>query len=142
MDSSSEEDVAAWDPTVPGRLVRLRDNPGRQGLTTGRSRSAGAFILVEVNFGPNEKLFKRVELIEPVERQATIEDHIAAGRFGGPGDLRRLLTFEKIKGELTNVYYSMEAARTDFYPHQFKPVLKFIESPAGRLLVEIGRAHV
>ncbi|HEY5047024.1 MAG TPA: hypothetical protein VII49_03260 [Rhizomicrobium sp.] len=58
-------------------------------------------------------------------------DLLAAGRFGGPIDLRRVLTFEKIKGDLTNVFYSMEASNTDFYAHQFKPVLKFIESPVG-----------
>ena len=34
----------------------------------------------------------------------------------------------------------MESSRTDFYPHQFRPVLKFIESPIGRLLIadEVG----
>src|SRR6476646_9844858 len=34
----------------------------------------------------------------------------------------------------------MESSKTDFYPHQFKPVLKFIESPVGRLLIadEVG----
>ena len=67
-------------------------------------------------------------------------DLLRSGRFGGPIDLRRLLTFEKVKGELTNVFYSMEASNTDYYSHQFKPVLKFIESPVGRLLIadEVG----
>jgi SNF2 family DNA or RNA helicase len=51
-----------------------------------------------------------------------------------------VLTFEKIKGELTNIFYSMEASNTDFYPHQFKPVMRFIESPVGRMLIadEVG----
>jgi superfamily II DNA or RNA helicase len=34
----------------------------------------------------------------------------------------------------------MESSNTDFYSHQFKPVLKFLESPVGRILIadEVG----
>jgi hypothetical protein len=48
----------AWSPGEAGLKVRLRDNPGRQGTTTGRTRMAGSFLLVEVDFGPNEKQYK------------------------------------------------------------------------------------
>ena len=96
--------------------------------------------MVEVDFGPNERLFKRYDLLEPVDPEEDMLDLLAAGRFGGPIDLRRMLTLAKVKGDLTNVFYSMEASNTDFYPHQFKPVLKFIESTVGRLLIadEVG----
>ena len=130
----------AWDPHAAGLKVRLRDNPGRQGTTTGKVKQAGTFLLVEIDFGPNEKQFKRYDLLEVVESDEEMFHLLDSGRFGGPIDLRRILTFEKIKGDLTNVFYSMEASNTDFYPHQFKPVLKFIESPVGRLLIadEVG----
>ena len=129
-----------WDPDAAGQTVRLRDNPGRQGTTTGRTRQVGSFLMVEVDFGPNEKLFKRYDLLELIDTDEEMFDLLSGGRFGGPRDLRRILTFEKIKGDLTNVFYSMEASNTTFYPHQFKPVLKFIESPVGRLLIadEVG----
>ncbi len=129
-----------WDGNLAGQTIRLRDNPGRQGTTTGRTKKAGNFLMVEVDFGPNEKQFKRYDLLEPVEVEEEMFDMLAAGRFGGPIDLRRALTFEKVKGNLTNVFYSMESSNTDFYAHQFKPVLKFIESPVGRLLIadEVG----
>ena len=130
----------SWDPTVPGRAVRLRDNPGRQGMTTGHTKQIGSFLMVEVYFGPTEKVYKRYELLEPVEIEESIFDILANGRYGVPMDLRRTLTFEKVKGELTNVFYSMESSNTVFYPHQFKAVLRFIESPVGRLLIadEVG----
>lgn len=129
-----------WDPELAGQKVRLRDSPGRQGVTTGRIKQAGSFLLVEVDFGPNEKQFKRYDLLEPVKAEEEMFDLLAAGKFGGPIDLRRVLTMEKVKGDLTNVFYSMEASNTEFYAHQFKPILKFIESPVGRLLVadEVG----
>nr|CAD6609884.1 DNA/RNA helicase, superfamily II, SNF2 family protein [Rhizobium sp. TCK] len=135
-----EEEPDGWNPETSGTRVRLRDNPGRQGTTTGRVKKAGTFLLVEVDFGPNEKQYKRYELLEPIEEEVQIFDLLEGGSFGGPSDLRRVLTFEKIKGELTNVFYSMEASNTDFYPHQFKPVMRFIESPIGRMLIadEVG----
>lgn len=136
----SEGENFEWNPEASGVRVRLRDNPGRQGLTTGRTKRTGSFVMVEVNFGPNEKQFKRYELLEPIAEEKEIFDLLKKGVFGTPSDLRRVLTFEKVKGELTNVFYSMEASNTDFYPHQFKPVMRFIESPIGRMLIadEVG----
>jgi SNF2-related domain len=130
----------SWNPQDAGLKVRLRDNPGRQGTTTGRSKKAGSVLMVEVDFGPNEKLFKRYEFLELATTEAGLFDLLEAGVFGGPSDLRRVLTFEKIKGELTNIFYSMEASNTDFYAHQFKPAMRFIESPVGRMLIadEVG----
>jgi SNF2 family DNA or RNA helicase len=130
----------AFDPRAPGQVVRLRDNPGRRGTTTGRTKKAGSFLLVEVDFGPNEKQFKRFDLLESVENDEEMVDQLARGQFGGPIDLRRVLTLEKIRGDLTNVFYSMEASKTKFFAHQFRPVLKFIESPIGRILIadEVG----
>jgi len=70
----------------------------------------------------------------------TIEDRMMAGHFGRMRDLQRLITYEKLKGVLHEVIYSMEAAQIDFYPYQFKPVLKFINSPTERLIIadEVG----
>jgi hypothetical protein len=139
-DIALPEGLHAWNPKAAGLRVRLRDNPGRQGTTTGRTTMAGSFLIVEVDFGPNEKLFKRYEFLELVNVEAGLFDLLQAGVFGGASDLRRVMTFEKIKGELTNVFYSMEASNTEFYAHQFKPVMRFIESPVGRMLIadEVG----
>ena len=118
----------------------MRANPGRRGTTTGKVRRAGTRTLVEVQFGPAEKIYKPKNLLELCSDEESIEELLRQGRFGGPDDLRRILTFEKIKGQLTNVFYSMESSQTDFYAHQFKPVLKFLDSPVGRILIadEVG----
>lgn len=129
-----------WNPEQPGQDVRIKANPGRRGKTTGKVRRAGSRTLVEIQFGPAEKTFKPKNLLELCSDDESIEGLLRKGRFGGPDDLRRILTFEKIKGELTNVFYSMESSQTDFYAHQFKPVLKFLDSPVGRILIadEVG----
>ena len=69
-----------------------------------------------------------------------IEELIETSSFAGPNSLRRILAINKLKGDLTDVLYSMESSKTDFYAHQFKPVLKFIESTKGRILIadEVG----
>ena len=129
-----------WAPSVAGQSVRLRANPGKQGVTTGRTKEAGTYLMVEVNFGPNETVFKRFHQLELFKQVDDMFELFYARKFGGVDDLRRILTYEKVRGDLTNIYYSMESSNTTFYPHQFKPVLKFIESPIGRLLIadEVG----
>jgi SNF2-related domain len=125
----------------PGTRVMLRDNPGKQGVTTGRYMGSGDRLKVEVQFGENEIPFKPASSLEicPAAEALPLE-LLCRGEFGNVDDLRRLLTLEKVRGHLTNVLYSMESSNTDFYPHQFKPVLKFLESSEGRLLIadEVG----
>ena len=130
----------SWDPEVAGQRVRFIDNPARQGFTTGNTRKYGSRLHAQIEFGPGERSYISKDLLEPVDEIEDLKILLAQDRFGTPQDLQRILTLEKIKGRLTNVFYSMESSNTDFYPHQFKPVLKFIESPVGRLLIadEVG----
>ena len=134
------KETKEWNPNVAGQDVRLRSNPGQRGITTGKTRQSGSRLLVQVQFSPNEKSYKPYNLLELCGEPEGIPELLEQGRFSDPDDLRRILTFEKLKGHLTNIFYSMESSNTDFYPHQFKPVLKFIESPVGRLLIadEVG----
>lgn len=64
---------------------------------------------------------------------------------GGTGFLdykeyRQYMTFLRMKGEFTNVYYSMKQGNIESLPYQMKPVFKFIESTDKRLLIadEVG----
>ena len=43
-------------------------------------------------------------------------------------------------GRLVDTLYSLEATNTDFYAHQYLPVLKLLDAPTGRLLIadEVG----
>jgi SNF2 family DNA or RNA helicase len=133
-------DIITWNPAIAGQEVRVKANPGHRGVTTGKTRDSGTRLLVQVQFSPNEKSYKPYNLLELCGEPEGLLALLEQGKFSGADDLRRILTFEKVKGQLTNIFYSMESSHTDFYPHQFKPVLKFLESPVGRLLVadEVG----
>ncbi|MEP0907513.1 SNF2-related protein [Leptolyngbya subtilissima ST-M1] len=99
-------------------------------------------MMVQIEFSSSERTYYPKSLLEPCgnQNENDFQSLICQGRFGGPEDLRRILTLEKIKGQLTNVFYSMETSQTEFYAHQFKPILKFLNSSQGRLLIadEVG----
>ncbi len=129
-------------PFQPGDWVIDRANPGQRGQYTGRVRPAGLHIMVDLRYPDGSLKSRPLRLLQavPQEGGSSIEDRLKSGAFGRVRDLQRLITFEKLKGTLHEIVYSMEAAQIDFYPYQFKPVLKFINSPTERLIIadEVG----
>ncbi|MDO5537091.1 MAG: SNF2-related protein [Desulfovibrionaceae bacterium] len=125
----------------PGQKLQNRNNPAEYVEYTGEwlQRGKNIFIMVRMPDGSEGKrLYDQFVPVEADSRDPMAQ--MARDCFGRIADLRRLLIFEKLKGTLNDVIYSMEAAQIDFYPHQFKPVLKFISSPTQRMLLadEVG----
>jgi len=98
--------------------------------------------MVQLSYPGGGTSFRPLACLEGMRKNGygTIEERLREGHFGKIRDLQRLITYEKLKGTLHEVIYSMEAAQIDFYPYQFKPVLKFINSPTERLVIadEVG----
>jgi hypothetical protein len=118
--------MPAFDPTKSNVSVQQTSDPGRRGVTTGRTRKMGTRMYVEVEIGPRDRVYIEEDDLEPVETgMKGPGELITALRFGSHGDLARILTFHKISSDLSNVFYAMQASRTDFYAYQFKPVYKF-----------------
>lgn len=116
-------------------------NPGRVGFFTGNVREKESGKMIEVEFPNGEKSFYFEHYIRPVSKnKKSLTEQIVDGEFGRDVDLRRKMTFEKLRGTLSEFIYSMDAAEIDFMPYQYKPVLKFIDSPTERLLIadEVG----
>jgi SNF2 family DNA or RNA helicase len=128
------------DPRRAGIEVRDRRNPSARGVTTGGVRSYGGRELALIRLLNGETQYIPVEYLEVVPRHESRAEAFAAQRTGGPRQLARHLLAEKISGRLTDVYYSMGSGKADFFPHQFRPVLQFVESTVGRILVadEVG----
>lgn len=122
--------------------VRLLGDPTRIGFLTGRTRPgrAGSRQRFQVKF-PDTTSWIPDDQLEPVptERESPI-DLFQSGRFGIARDLRRTLTHVRLTGRLADIIYSMETTNTDFYPYQFKPVLRYLQSPSNALLIadEVG----
>ena len=125
----------------PGDWVIDKNNPGQPGQYTGNWREAGPHLMVQLSYPGGSTSYRPLACLEPMQRGIdSLKDRLKAGHFGKLRDLQRLITYEKLKGVLHEVIYSMEAAQIDFYPYQFKPVLKFINSPTERLIIadEVG----
>jgi len=123
-----------------GLVVYVGNNPNRFGKLTGRQRETLAFF-AEVNWGTQREYVDIDQLVlHNPEAIGDLDYEIQNQRYGTIQDMRRRMTYEKLRGLLTNVFYSMRTAEIDFYPHQFKPVLRFVESATNRLLIadEVG----
>lgn len=130
-----------FNPELPNQPVRHLTDPGLHGITTGRTRQLGTTLHVQVQVNANDVRFFPMDLLDAnTAGVGGIEDLLEALKFGKVGDLARILTFHKISSNLSNVFYAMQASRTDFYAYQFKPVYKYIESLTGRILIadEVG----
>ena len=129
-----------FNPQQPGIRVSQISNPGCRGITTGNIRRSGTRTYIEIETEINNRTFIEADDLELLDIGISPSKMILSKKFGKLGDLSRILTFHKISSDLSNVFYAMQASRTDFYAYQFKPVYKFIESLNGRLLItdEVG----
>jgi len=124
----------------PGTRVRLKVDPGRVGVATDKTRERANRLYQQIVF-PDGASF---ELLSTLEEISEIYDEpidlLKKGRIGRIRDLRGNLTYIRLNGRLANLIYSMDTTNTDFYAFQFKPVLNFIDSPTGGLLIadEVG----
>lgn len=130
-------------PIEPGTAVRSIDNPGREGVVTNapaRTRPSG--IYVQVRWADGELDFVHEQEIEPLDN-LDLQDPfalVAQGRYGRAADLRRNLTYVHLSGRLANLVYAMGITNTDFYAHQYRPLLTLLDSPVNGLLIadEVG----
>ena len=119
---------------------RVIDNYSeRIGEITGKKTPFAESFRWEIDFGGEKKYIRESDL-ELVTNDADLFELFKQEKFHGILDLRRIIQGIRLSGKLTNIFYSMHSGGTEFMPHQFKPVMKFIESVTGRLLIadEVG----
>ncbi len=123
-----------------GDEIYRRSNPGRRGIITDKppiERGSALRFQIKFHDGGTERIpeyeLERAKYIDP-------ETLIEKRQFGKASDLRRNLSHIQLSGKLSNLIYSLDVTNTDFLPHQFKPVLAFLESPTRGLLIadEVG----
>ena len=109
-----------------GVILEIREVRGRQAVTVQFPDGIRTVPLNQLELVPSQA-------DDPIER-------MRRGEFSGPSSLRQRLAHVRLSGNLSDIYYSMESTDTDFYAHQFKPVVKMLESPTGNVLIadEVG----
>lgn len=130
-------------PIEAGTAVRSVDNPGREGVITNtppRTKPSGRYF--QVRWADGSLDFLHEDELDPLEN-LDLQDPFALaakGRYGRAVDLRRNLTYVHLSGRLANLVYAMGITSTDFYPHQYRPLMTLLDSPAAGLLIadEVG----
>lgn len=133
-------DPLAQPPFEPGTQVRLKHHPSRVGVVQPGSKQRRGFWKVKVSFGQVPE-YIRADQLEPLPTGPEHPtDLLKRGRVSGVVELRRTLTHARLSGRLANVIYSMNTTGTDFYAHQFKPVVKLVNSAQTGILIadEVG----
>lgn len=127
-------------PWSPGQLVRHIDDPAKIGTVTDQTRARASGTQYRVNWNGRLDWYYDEELVEVDAGDDDALELIREGRYGRVDDLRQLLTHIHLAGRLANVVYAMGLTQTDFYPHQYKPLLTLLESPVNGLLIadEVG----
>lgn len=122
----------------PGDEVYVVTNPSQRGVVVSL-RSLMGTTYYRVFVGKDGRKEYPEEALAAV-KEDTFLDRLQSSDVAGRDDLLRHVTYIKLTKQLTDNLYSLLATRTIFQPHQFKPLLRFLTSPAQRLLVadEVG----
>ena len=112
-----------------GDIVRLKSDLKTNGLVMTVSKvGKETKYTVFVGNSPKEFYGDQIELCSSNESERKIS----------ADDLRQALTARQILSPSNQSLYSLNAAKIDFVPYQFRPVLKLIKSETPRLLVADG----
>ena len=108
-------------------------------MATGRSRNYGGVPKWQIQF-PEGSQYIPCDQLEEVAAEEDALDLFQRGRLGDELDLRLTLTHARLTGRLADVIYSMDVTGTDFYAHQFKPVVRLLNSVTRGILIadEVG----
>lgn len=129
-----------------GNSVFLKADPSRQGVIVSGPLVTGSVTRWQVQYADGTREHQSEKSILKIggeENYSSLNDEIEmlrGFRFSKVGQLRLALTHNKLSGKLANLIYSLDATNTDFYPHQFKPVLAMIDAPSKGILIgdEVG----
>ena len=124
----------------PGTRVRLKGDPECVGVVTDRTRQSGRVRRIQVQF-PGHCQYVPDDQLERVSDSGDDPvDLFRRRRLGDAQALRRTITHARLTGRLADVIYSMDTTGTDFYAHQFKPVVTLMNSASRGILIadEVG----
>jgi ATP-dependent helicase HepA len=130
-------------PFTPNQKVQLANDTTKVGMVEALGPLHSGIQYYKVFWGGEvgTRTVGELDLV-PHTDQRSPHQLLEAGRLAGYPEFQRLITLQRLVREepLRNNIYAFNASRTRFFPYQFKPLLKFLESGRHRLLIcdEVG----
>ena len=123
-----------------GTKVRVRAERTLVGITQGEPRNISGEYWYVVFFGPGNESRRPESNLELYEGESDPDSLLLSGSWGEKETLSKIVSYTKLSTPLRNSVYAFHSSRTRFYPFQFKPLMKFLDSPKQRLLIsdEVG----
>ena len=127
----------------PGDQVQLIADTSKIGVVLEIGPNHGGSIqYYRVSWNHGKKLLVAEHDLQSYCEDKAPHEILASGELGGYKEFQRAMTYERLNRDrpLTNNIHAINASRTRFYPYQFKPLLKFLDSANHRLLIadEVG----
>ena len=125
-----------------GDEVQSASDPSRIGTVVEINEVHAGVQWYRVNFGSAGRPKMPEPDLRPFIPDRSPGDNLVQGNIDGYQEFQRLITYQRLLREhpLRNNIYAFNASRTRLYHYQFKPLLKFLDSPKSRLLIadEVG----
>lgn len=125
-----------------GDSVYVIANPEKKGLIQSDPISLKGTFLYSVFFSIDEKSNYKEEQLAKIKKDEfnSILNLLIKNKYESTPRFIQAFTVLKLDNPLTDNLYAFLSSRTEFNSYQFKPVLKFLNSPFQRLLIadEVG----
>lgn len=115
----------------PGQIVQVKSDPDKLGAIVSIQKGEEEDRCEVLIDGKRKTLYTSQIIVQPKQDK----DKFA---IASKNEFYSYLTSLLIRNPSLSTLYSLNAARIDFIPYQFRPVLKFIRSDRPRLLIADG----
>ncbi|NHZ47043.1 SNF2-related protein [Nitratidesulfovibrio liaohensis] len=126
----------------PGDKVRYIHDASMHGIVLNsppRATKAGLVWRIQWNSGQIDSKYEDELQLNSLNIN-DIPSLIMLNEYGRSDEIQRNLTHVQLSGRLSHILYSLGITNTIFFPHQFKPLLRLLDSPVNSLLIadEVG----
>ena len=125
-----------------GDRVQLQTNASKTGVIYKIDVKHADKQFYKVFWNGEEITVHREDELSIISNILDPEDNLLKLNLAGYREFQKLLTFKRLDKEvpLRNNIYAYNASKTKFYPYQFKPLIKFLDSPKNRIIIcdEVG----
>ena len=127
VEPQPSETIGSETEFTPGQIIRLKSNPAVRGAVVSSMPSKPEDRFIVFMDGETHTYYASQLKAEDQEEEEP--------SFLNCDEFHSYLTALQIRYPGLSTLYSLNAARVDFIPYQFRPVLRFIKSDRPRLLI-------